>query len=127
MNILILFINDNEKFDKKKILPILQEISGTKNLKEGNFIGSIIECEYSYEDDFTLVRLSEDLETITISGMGDSSLKIALEIQKRYPTAIRVVDSDYNFELILEELESVSEFRQRILDASSAQLPLRSP
>ncbi len=127
MNILILFIGENKKFDENKILSILQDIPGIQNLREGNFVGSILECEFSEEDDFTLIRLSDDLETISISGIGDASLKIALEIQKRYPRAIRVVDSNYNFELVIEEMESVNEFRQRILEASSAQLPLRSP
>jgi hypothetical protein len=125
MQLLLLFIGENQKFEQNQLKSILQKNSEVKNLKTGNFVGSILECDFSYESDFTIVRLSDDLETITISGTGDASLKIALEIQKSYPKPIRVIDSDYNFDLQLQEISSVSEFRQKILEASSAQLPVR--
>jgi hypothetical protein len=119
MKTLLLFLSKNEQFDPQEIALILQEIPGTNNLKEGKFVGSILECEFSDENDFTLIRLSDDLETITISGMGNASLKISLEIQKRYPKPIRLIDSDYTFDLRLEKIISVSELRQKILEASS--------
>ncbi len=93
MKTLLLFIGENEKFAPNQISSILPVIPGTHNLKEGNFVGSILECEFAYENDFTLIRLSDDLETISISGVVDASLKIALEIQKRYPKPIRLIDS----------------------------------
>ncbi len=119
MKTLLLFLSKNEQFYTPEIALILQEIPGTNNLKEGNFVGSILECEFSDENDFTLIRLSDDLETITISGMGNASLKISLEIQKRYPKPIRLIDSDYTFDLVLEKIGSMSELRQKMLEASS--------
>ena len=124
MKMLLLFIGENKNLDKNNLVEILQEIPGTQDVRKGNFLGSILECDFSYEADFTIVRLSNDLKTISISGTGDASLKIALEIQKRYSKAIRVVDSDYSFDLVLEQMVSVSELRQRMLEASSAELPV---
>ncbi|NEO54158.1 MAG: hypothetical protein F6K54_14365 [Okeania sp. SIO3B5] len=62
--------------------------------------------------------LSGDRETISISGLGDASLKIALSIQKRYPQPIIAVDSDYCFELVLDKINSLEKLRQKILESS---------
>ncbi|NEO54156.1 MAG: hypothetical protein F6K54_14355 [Okeania sp. SIO3B5] len=64
------------------------------------------------------MRLSGDRETISISGLGDASLKIALSIQKRYPQAIIAVDSDYCFELVLDKINSLEQLSQKILESS---------
>ena len=64
------------------------------------------------------MRLSGDRETISIYGLGDTSLKIALLIQKRYPQPIIAVDSDYSFELILDKINSLEQLRQKILESS---------
>lgn len=122
MKTLLLFIGENQQFAPNQITSILPEIPGTYNLKLGNFVGSILECEFADQNDFTIIRLSDDLETISISGAIDAGLKIALEIQKRYPKAIRLIDSDYNFDLVLDQIGSVSELRQKILEVSSVQL-----
>ncbi|GGA09024.1 hypothetical protein [Okeania sp. KiyG1] len=62
--------------------------------------------------------LSSDRETISISGLGDASLKIALSIQKPYPQPIIAVDSDYSFELVLDKINSLEKLRQKILESS---------
>ena len=118
MQLLILFIGENEKFDKNKLVDIAKEIPGVENIREGEFVGSILEFEFSEKEDFTTVRLSGDRETISISGLGNASLKIALSIQKRYPKPIIAVDSDYSFELVLDKINSLNQLRQKILDSS---------
>ncbi|NEQ39773.1 MAG: hypothetical protein F6K40_27405 [Okeania sp. SIO3I5] len=64
------------------------------------------------------MRLSGDRETISIFGLGDTSLKIALSIQKGYPQPIIAVDSDYSFELVLDKIKSLDELRKKILQSS---------
>ncbi len=64
------------------------------------------------------MRLSGDREIISISGLGDASLKIALSIQKRYPQPIIAVDSNYSFELVLDKINSLEQLRQKILESS---------
>lgn len=134
MKLLILYIGENEKFDKTLLVEIMAHIPGTKDLPEENLVGSIREWEFVDSGDGaarllrdrTLVRLSEDLETISIPGTGDASLKIALEIQKHYPIPIRVVDEDYSFDLVLKEMDSVAALRQNMLAASEKQYVLLS-
>ena len=126
MKLLILYIGENEKFDKTLLVEIMAHIPGTKELPEENLVGSIREWEFVDSGDRTLVRLSEDLETISIPGTGDASLKIALELQKHYPIPIRVVDEDYSFDLMLKEMGSVAALRQNMLAASEKQYVLLS-
>jgi len=135
MKLLILYIGENEKFDKNLLVEIMAHIPGTKALGEENLVGSIREWEFVDKGDCaartrlrdrTLVRLSEYLETISIPGTGDASLKIALEIQKLYPIPIRVVDEDYSFDLVLKEMGSVTALRQKMLALSSEQYVLLS-
>lgn len=118
MQIMILFIGENEKFDSNKLVDIAKDIPGVENIREGEFVGSILEFEFRDLEDFTTVRLSDDRETISISGLGNASLKIALSIQKRYPQPIIAVDSDYSFELILDKINSLDQLRQKILESS---------
>ncbi len=118
MQLLILFIGKNELFDQYKLVDIAKNIPGVENIREGEFVGSILEFEFREGEDFTTVRLSGDRETISIYGLGDASLKIALLIQKPYPQAIIAVDSDYSFELILDKINSLEQLHQKILESS---------
>jgi hypothetical protein len=117
MNMLLIFKGEHETFDEKKVVRDLSEIRGVYNLHQGDFSGSIWECEYDYKKDSTIVRLSDDLKTITVHGIGDASLNIALELQKREPHKLRVVDMGYNFDLMLNEIKSLEDFRGKIRDA----------
>jgi hypothetical protein len=50
--------------------------------------------------------------------MENASLKISLEIQRRDPKPIQLIDSDYSFDLVLEKITSVSELSQKMLTVS---------
>ncbi|MGL4503805.1 MAG: hypothetical protein ACRCU2_32390 [Planktothrix sp.] len=121
---LLLFIGEDEKFNLIQIADILTKIPNIQNLKQGDFVGSILEGEFSEKNDFTIIRLSDDLETISIDGDGDASLKIALEIQKHYPQNLRLIDSNYSFDIELAKINSVGQLRQNMRESSSAQLPV---
>ena len=116
MQLLILFISENQQFDLNWLAEIATNTLGVENIRKQKLIGSILEFEFSEGDDFTTVRLSQDYKTISISALGDASLKIALLIQKNCPQPIVAIDSDYSFELILDQIDSVKKLRQKILD-----------
>ena len=98
MKLLILYIGEKEKFDKYLLGEVMRDIPGTQELQDGDFVDSIREWEFIDQQERTLIRLSKDLETISIPGTGDASLKVTLELQKRYPKSLRVVDDDYSFD-----------------------------
>ncbi|WP_199246184.1 hypothetical protein [[Phormidium] sp. ETS-05] len=124
MKTLLLFIGEAEKFNLNEVGEIFTKIPNIQNLKQGDFIGSILECEFSDNNDYTIIRLSDDLETISIDGDGDASLKIALEIQKHYPQNLRLIDSNYSFDIELDKIKSVGQLRQKMRESSFAQLPV---
>lgn len=124
MKTLLLFIGEAEKFNLNEVAEIFPKIPNIQNLKQGDFVGSILECEFSDNNDYTIIRLSDDLETISIDGDGDASLKIALEIQKHYPQNLRLIDSNYSFDIELDKINSVSQLRQKMRESSFAQLPV---
>ncbi len=73
MQLLILLISQNEQLDQNQLVDIATNIPGVENMREGKFVGSILEFEFREGEDFTTVRLSGDQETISISGLGDAS------------------------------------------------------
>lgn len=88
-----------------------------QNLKRGNFIGSVIECDFLYNNDFTVVRVSDNLETISIHGSGEASLKIAVEMNKQCNFPLRMTDVDYGFDIELMSVDSVTKLQSLILGA----------
>ncbi len=124
MKMLLLFIGEDEKFNISQVADSLTKIPNIQNFKQGNFVGSILECEFSEKNDFTIIRLSDGLETISIDGDGEASLKIALEIQKHYPQNLRLIDSNYSFDIELAEIKSVGQLRHQMRESASFQLPV---
>ncbi|AFY80555.1 hypothetical protein [Oscillatoria acuminata] len=124
MKMLLLFIGEDEKFNLSQVADSLTKIPNIQNFKQGDFVGSILECEFSEKTDFTIIRLSDDLETISIDGDGEASLKIALEIQKHYPQNLRLIDSNYSFDIELAEIKSVGQLRHQMRESASFQLPV---
>ncbi|WP_293063665.1 hypothetical protein [Okeania sp. SIO2B3] len=41
MQLLILFIGENERFDQNKLVDMAKNIPGVENIREGEFVGSI--------------------------------------------------------------------------------------
>lgn len=120
MNALLLLVAEENGnaglgvFDEAKVAADLGTIAGVTALQRGDFIGSHLQCSYAFRGDQTLVRLSDDCQSITIHGMGDASLQIALELQRRESRPLRVVDFAYSFDFVLAGIKSVEEFSARI-------------
>ena len=114
MSKLLLFIGENEKFDKGEVIEKLTSLGGIKNAREGEFIGAVFECDYERDDFNTIVRLSDDIETITIEGDGDESLDLVLRIKDLLSQPMSVVDMDYSFHVELSSVSSLTEFKKKI-------------
>lgn len=117
MDILILYIGEGVRFDREAVSAALHSVRGTYDHKE-NTLGSLLECRFDWADDSTIVRLTEDQESISLSGSGDASLKLALELQASVGQPLRLVDSDYSFDLPLSEVSSVEDLRSRMSSES---------
>ncbi len=113
MNFLILFLKNHHSLDREETLSALENISEI-NAKKYDSVGSIFQGSFDFGNDSTIVRLKDDLKSISISGTGDASLKLALEIQKRIKPELIVTDSDYSFETSLKEISTIKGLRQKM-------------
>lgn len=118
MNSLLMFVGEHVQFDDEEVYRYLQEIPGVSGLNRGRFIGAVLQCHYDFNGDSTIVRLSDDLRTVTAAGTGDASLQVALELQRRETRPMRVTDFGYNFDLSLKGVHGLEEFRQKITAAN---------
>jgi hypothetical protein len=117
MNHLIVFRDDQGSFEPDEVRRILENIPGTRDLKETAGIGSGIGYEFAFNGDKTFVRLAKDFLAMTIHGTGEASQQAALEIQRRHGEPLRVTDLDYGFDLPLSQISSVQDFTKKIRDA----------
>lgn len=114
MSKLLIYIGENEKFDFENTVATILSLEGVTNPRAGKFIGAIFECEYTKNRQSTIVRISPELETITVEGLGDNSLEFAIELQKHSPMQLHAIDMDYSFNVSLQGLSTVPEFRRQI-------------
>ena len=112
MNKLLLFIGENIKFDKNEVIDAITSFKGVKNAREGTFIGSIFECEVGELN--TIIRLSEDLETITFDDLNDEILNFVLKVKSLLVQPISITDMDYNFHIELSEINTLFELKKKI-------------
>ena len=116
MSKLLIFIGENEKFNEDEIVKKLTLLDGVKNPRKGDFIGAIFECDYQQGKFNTIIRLSDDAQTITVEGSGDESLMVVLKINDFINEAISVVDMDYSFHVELASINNLSELKKKIED-----------
>jgi hypothetical protein len=109
-----LYIGEGQKFDLATTVSAISSIEGVSNLRQGNFIGAILECEYQSNGARTIVRISPDIETVTVEGLGDESLRFALELKQRLEVPLHAIDMEYSFNLALQNINTIAEFKAAI-------------
>jgi len=117
MNNLVLLDSGGEPFAVAKVRDVLRSIDGTHELREGQFIGAVMDCEYDFGAASTIIRLGEDLKTIELTGVNDASLSAAIEIQRRLGRPLRLFDLAYSFNTVLRGDQTLDELRGLVEDA----------
>lgn len=111
MNKLLIYIGENVKFDVEHTKRAIAKIDGVHDSRSGSFIGATFECEYDFGGETTVVRMSEDGETVTVEGLGNEALDFALKLQALLSEPLRIIDLDYTFDLPLTDFESTTQLR----------------
>lgn len=114
MSKLLIYIGENEKFDVTNTINAITSIKGISNPREGNFIGAIFECEYTLQRLTTIIRISDDAETVTVEGLGDESLDFALRLQSVLSVPLSAIDMEYSFNIKLSDYETVADLKSAI-------------
>jgi len=117
MQSLLVFNSDDRPFAVEPVAHILQSENGFRDMRFNEPGGAAIEAVYDQIDDYTIVRLTGDRETISLSGTTDAALRAVLILQRRLPGPLRIIDTDYSFDLALGGFASIEELRAAINSA----------
>ncbi len=120
MQMLLLFNSDNRPFDVERIHDIFRSESKFHEVRFNTPGGSVIEADYIDGQDSTIVRLGDDLETVSLSGQTDAALHAALIVQSHLQSPIRIIDLDYAFDLVLSHFKDIDELRSAIDNAQAS-------
>ena len=119
MQRLLVFNADDRPFNAEPVAQILQSENGFRDERFNEPGGAAIEAVYDETNEHTIVRLSGDRETISLSGTTDAALRAALILQKRLPGPLRIIDTDYSFDLALGDNASIEELRAAMINAQA--------
>lgn len=74
----------------------------------------LFECQFDFAGDSTIVLVWKELDSISIWGMGDASLKVALEIQRACDADVHALNDSFTMDVLLSEVNSIDEFKRKI-------------
>ncbi len=112
-NILLIRV-DEMPFDVAAVSHIFSTQDGFRDVRFDKLVGAAVEAHYTEPDDWTIVSLSEDLEAISLSGTSDAALCAALILQTHLKVPLRIFDTNYSFDLTLQNYSTVDEMRVAI-------------
>lgn len=120
MHNILLLNSDSRPFDVAAIERIFKSEKCFRDVRFNEPGGAVIEADYIEPEDSTIVGLSGSLKSISLSGTSDAALQAALILQNDLETALRIVDTDYSFDLILADFSSIDELQAAIDAARSS-------
>lgn len=111
----LLYVGEGKAFDQHLAERAIEGIEGVAKCERGDFIGAVFECTYSASSESeAIVRISKDVETVTIDGIEDDAFKFSIEFQKNYPEPIHMVDMDYKFDIDISNYDSEMDLNDAI-------------
>ena len=80
---LLIFIDENTKFNREKTLETIRSMEGTYDsgtIKESKYIAFF--GNYKYEEDNTSFNISKDFKSISVDSTGKAALHFAFQLQQ---------------------------------------------
>lgn len=111
MKSLLLYKNEESKFDKLQIISIFRAMDGSDLIVDEPSDFCTVKCHFTFESDKTIVRLSEDCKAIEIEGTGVASWRAAWVIQQQVLESLHLIDSDYSFDILIRKYRNFKELR----------------
>lgn len=113
--LLVLDLEGKYTFDPERVRSCLRGLPGIRDLDENDPHYQFF-CEFDFAGDSTIVHmLAKDLKFISVEGMGDASLQIALEIQRRCGEEIYAFDDGCSFCIPLSAVSSLADFNDKVM------------
>jgi len=120
MHNIMLFNADDRPFDVASINRIFQSENGFHDVRFNEPGGAVIEADYVEPDDSTIVGLSGNRNRISLSGTSDATFHAALILQRNLETPLRIIDTEYSFDLILRDYPDAETLRAAIANAQAS-------
>jgi hypothetical protein len=93
---------------------VFKSVGGFTNLRFDTPTGTPIEATYREGEDFTTVSLSTTRRAISVRGTSGAALGAAWIMKSQLDIPLRMVDTDYSFDLMLEGFDSLEELEAAI-------------
>jgi hypothetical protein len=120
MHSLLLFDVNDREIPVDALQRIFQSITGFQRVRHNTPTGTPIEADYIDGQDFTTVGLDSKRETISIRGTSGAALSAAWILQRYLDIPLRMVDTEYSFDLILSNFSNIEELRTAIDNAQAS-------
>jgi len=120
MHNLLLLNRDEGPFVVNTLEHIFRTVKEFRNLRFDEPGGSILEVQFVERDGSTFVRLNDSGKSVSVSGTSDVSLRAAMIVQEHLQTPLRIVDTEYSFDLILADFANLQELQNAIKEAQSS-------
>lgn len=117
MHHLLLFNQNEQPIAINALERAFQSAAGFGNVRRNTPTGTPIEADFSAGPDFTTVRLNRTRQAISIDGTSDASIRAALTLQEHLPSPMRMVDTEYSFDLALQGYPNIEALRNAIAKA----------
>ena len=114
MSNLILFDPTDQPISADAVLAVFQSEVGFSDIRRNTPTGTQVEADFRDGDDYTTARLSENGDQISLSDTSDTALQAALILQSHLKTPLRIIDSEYTFDLVLSDYATLEELSAAI-------------
>jgi len=119
MHSLLLFDEIDREIPVIALQRIFQSVAGFQDVRYDTPLATPIEARYIEGEDFTTVDLNEKRKTISIRGTSGAALSAAWILHSHLELSLRMVDTDYSFDLILSRFSNIEELEAAIDEARS--------
>jgi hypothetical protein len=120
MQFLLLFKADSSLFDQSEIEQIFRSNSNFRDLRVNDSGGDLVACRYVESDDWALIDLGEDRQSICFSNTGHAALRAVLLIQQALGVPMRVYNDTYTFDLTFSDISTVEELEAAMDNARTS-------
>jgi hypothetical protein len=120
MHSLLLFDVNEREIPLEAVQRIFQTVTGLERVRYNTPIGIPIEADYVDGQDFTTVELDPERKTISTRGTSVAALSAAWIMHTYLGIPLRMVDTDYSFDLILSDFSSIEDLERAIDKARSS-------
>ncbi len=120
MHSLLLFATDSRAISVESLQRIFRSVSGFGEVRYNPIPSIPIEADFAEGDGSTIVDLSDDSTTISIQGTSGAALSAAFILQRHLDMPLRIIDTDYSFDLILQDYARLEDLQAAIRKAQES-------